>query len=76
MVAKYSEIAGRAVTDIGAYTAMERDFVAINAAHWKQMRLPPSLAIPVTADNLSAKAADLQKVAKARIDNLRAAGCQ
>jgi hypothetical protein len=76
LMPSYAEIVSRTVTSLDGYKTLERDFIGINGRHWKPLRLPPSIHIPATAENFTAKTGDLKNVAQARVDNLHAAGCR
>lgn len=64
---QYEELSTRTVATVADYQKLERDFIALNAAHREHPRhLPPSIQIPTTADNLTAKVEVIQQVASAR----------
>lgn len=72
LVAAYSEIAAREVASVADYQKLVADFIEVNGAHvTRRMRLPPSFGIPPTPDNLAELTADVQKIAKARIDAMQ-----
>lgn len=67
LVPAYNEMSARAVKSVGDYEKLKADFGAVNGSHrTRAMRLPPSLSIPPTDENVAALAADLRKVAHAR----------
>jgi hypothetical protein len=67
-------LAIRQITTLDDYNKMATDLTALKMKHARFIRMPATVQTPATVDNFAIKAAELQKVAQARLDRLNE-GC-